>query len=105
MDLFSVLLNPKKAGLFGGSFVWGGQFDPPFRNTEPQMLWPWNFPGMLFKLLGLRKYKNGYHGYQYFDDVIIYLNTVLQKYGIYVFYFKVHNYVLGYGRTFKLQHK
>ena len=31
--------NPNQAGLFGGSFFWGGgQFDPPFRNTEPQML-------------------------------------------------------------------
>ena len=26
---FVSLLNPNKAGLFEGSFFWGGQFDPP----------------------------------------------------------------------------
>ena len=24
------IINPNKAGLFEGSFFWGGQFDPPF---------------------------------------------------------------------------
>ena len=74
--------NPEKAGLLGGSFFWGVgvNLTLPLRTTEPQMLLPWNFLGMLFKLLGLQKFKNCYQSYHNFFE-----------HGLYVLYFNAHN--------------
>ena len=44
-------LNPKKAGLFEGSFSWGeGQFDPPFIFQEELIEYHYNFIQLLNNL-------------------------------------------------------